>query len=273
MNRKKKIIIKIISVFVTVLTLSLIIFYAFTFFGGGEKLIQDFQKWSSENMLLACGLYLLITPIVNIVPGISSMFFITIANMMLNDKTTPGMIQAFLLADVGMLLSTIVLFLIGRTAGKKVIGWVIGEEEYQKATYLLTIGGKASLPFVYLFPFFPDDAMSFVCGCTNMKFSYNLINAVIFRSVGVFSVCFIGRDFFDYSSFLWWHWVLVAVGILLCLFLLFLIVRAYYRYLRKKDEGPRYLLIMGLSTIVKKKEKDIIYGKSSHKIEKGNQNG
>ena len=83
-----------------------------------------------------------------------------------------------------------------------------------------------------------------------MKFSYNLINAVIFRSVGVFSVCFIGRDFFDYSSFLWWHWVLVAVGILLCLFLLFLIVRAYYRYLRKKNEGPRYLLIMGLSTIV-----------------------
>lgn len=223
-----------------------LLYYIFTLLGGQSKLMEMLQKWSKENMLLACSMYLILVPVVNIIPGISSMFFITLANMMLNDKTTLGMFHSFLLADAGIILSSTLLFLLGRWFGKKLLGWVIGKEDFDKAEYLLTTGGKACLPFFYLLPFFPDDTICFVCGCTKMSFMFNFINVILFRSVGVLTICFLGTDFFDYKSFTWYQWVGIVIALIIFLIVLFFIIRAIYRHLRKKQEGLIYTLTNGL---------------------------
>lgn len=120
--KTKKTIIKAVSVFVVLLSLLLVSYYLFNLFGGQGKLMNDFQNWVKENLVLACFHFLIISPLVNIIPGISSIFFITLANIMLNDQTVKGMFRAFLLADSSVILTSTILFLLGRLAGKRVVG-------------------------------------------------------------------------------------------------------------------------------------------------------
>ena len=244
---------KLIKFLIRLLTLALVVgglfllgYYIFSLLGGKTKLREDIQKWTKENTFLGCFIYLVLSPVINLIPGISSIFFITLANRMLNDKTPIGRLYSFLLCDSSVMLTTVLLFLVGRTIGKKAIGWLIGEEDYQKAKNLLNVGGKAALPFVYLFPFFPDDTMSFVCGRSDISFAYNFVTALIFRSAGVLCCCILGTDFFDYKSFSWWMWLLVGIAFLLMLGIILLAIRRYYIHLKHRQCGIKYDLIRGL---------------------------
>lgn len=252
----KSVLLKTLTVAITIFIIAFVAFYLFNLLGGESKLMEEFQLWTKENLVLACFLYLILTPLINIIPGISSIFFITLANMMLNDKTVQGMWNSFFLADGGVILSSIFLFTLGKTVGKKLLRWVSGNKEYKEAEKIITYGGKAAIPFVYLFPLFPDDTICFIAGCTNMSFLYNIINVLIFRSVGVFVTCFFGTDFFDYKNFTWWQWLIFISCAIIAALLIFFISRAYYRYLRKKEEGNIYPLTRGLKTKINKMQKE-----------------
>jgi len=238
--------IRILTVFICFVGLLVLGYYIFALLGGKAKLRDDIQKWTKENLALGCFLYLALGPIVNLVPGISSIFFITLANRRLNDKTPLGMSYAFLLADASVLLTTVFLFLMGRIVGKKAVGWRIGQEEYEKRKRALNIGGKAALPFIYLFPAFPDDTMSFVCGRSDISLGYNFLMALLFRSIGVLCCCVLGTDFFDYKSFTWWMWLIALFCFLTAALLMILAVKAYYSYLKRKECGIKYDLVKGL---------------------------
>lgn len=239
----KKIIVKSLTVIITLGIVLIIIYYIFNLLGGKSKLIEDFQKWSIDNLYLASLIYLIAVPLINLIPGISSMFFITIANIMLNDQTTKGLISSFILADLGVILSSSFLFLMGRYVGKKIIDWIIGKEEFEKAQRILTIGGKACLPFVYLLPLFPDDTISFVCGTSKMSFKYNFINVILFRSIGVFAICFLGSDFFDYKNLQPIEWCSLFILFIMIAILCILIAIYYYHYLKKKEEKKLAILL------------------------------
>lgn len=252
-KRIKTILIKSLTVLVTLAGIAILLYTLFNTYIGETGLKKDFLKWTEENLWLAYFLFLFLTPLINIIPGISSIFFISLANLLFNNNTVEGMFRAFFAALGSTLLSTAFLFLLGKWGGKRVVKWIIGEKDYEKGTKILTYGGKACLPFVYLLPFFPDDTISFLCGMTNMSFSYIMINALIFRGIGVFLLCFFGTNLIDYSSFSWWQWLVAIIGGIIILAVVLYLVVLYYRYLRRKEEGRKYLLTMGLNT--KKKER------------------
>ena len=97
---------KLIKFLIRLLTLALVVggifllgYYIFSLLGGKTKLREDIQKWTKENTFLGCFIYLVLSPVINLIPGISSIFFITLANRMLNDKTPLGRLYSFLLCD------------------------------------------------------------------------------------------------------------------------------------------------------------------------------
>lgn len=247
-NSKKKTITKLLSVLFILIMVCLVMYFLFNMVIGKNKIMQDFQNWSNNNAYLAAFLYLILTPIINIIPGISSVFFISLANMMFNDRTTEGMIKAGLLSSGGVLLSSILLFMLGRWFGKRLIGWIIGKDDYDKAEMIVTAGGKVCLPFVYLLPFFPDDTICFACGCTSMSFMYNLVNVLLFRTIGCFMISFFGTDYIAYSSFTAWQWVLFILFFIILMAVLFLVSKKYYAHLMKKKYGNLYTLTKGLKT-------------------------
>lgn len=106
-----------------------------------------------------------------------------------------GSLKAFLLCGVSVFISSIIMFLMGRFAGKKVAIKLVGEDSLKKAQDLIDVKSKIALPLMFMFPIFPDDALCMVAGMTKMKFSYFSIITLIFRNIGIATICFLGSDF------------------------------------------------------------------------------
>ncbi len=170
------------------------------------------------------------------------MFFISLGNLIFNDKTVIGMIRTFIVLSISVVSTSSLMFLIGRFGGKKLISLLIDDKEIEKSKHLLTIGGKASLPLMYLLPGFPDDTLALVVGMTDMSFLYNFVCTILFRLTGVFTITFLGSNFIPFDKFtplIWFLFIFICIiGVLILLF----ITLKYYQYLRKKDEGLRYEL-------------------------------
>jgi uncharacterized membrane protein YdjX (TVP38/TMEM64 family) len=252
MKKKKnlnKIALRALTIIVSLASFLVVCYYLFNLFVGEGKLVADFQKWANESPALAYCLFLFLSPLINIVPGISSIFFLTLGNLLFNDKTPWGMSRTFLICSASVLLTSSIMFIIGRFGGKKAVEWIIGKESSDKAKRLLTLGGKAALPMMYLLPFFPDDTLSLVAGMTEMKFSYNFICTLIFRNIGVLTICVLGTDFLDYKHFTPLMWVGFIAVILVLFLICSLLSYLYYRYLRYKEEGRHYLLTQSLNIV------------------------
>ena len=234
--------IKFLTIILTVISLLVIVFFIFRTFSGESKLNNFFFNFYQKNKVLTYFLFLVISPLVNLLPGISSMFFISLGNLIFNDKTVIGMIRTFIVLSISVVSTSSLMFLIGKFGGKKLISLLIDDKEIEKSKHLLTIGGKASLPLMYLLPGFPDDTLALVVGMTDMSFLYNFVCTILFRLTGVFTITFLGSNFIPFDKFtplIWFLFILICIiGVLILLF----ITLKYYQYLRKKDEGLRYEL-------------------------------
>lgn len=242
-SRRRKTVLRLLVVAITLLFGVLLLAYLANLFLGEGRITAFFQEFTKENKALSYVLYLVLTPLINIVPGISSMFSIGLANMLFNYKTPKDMAITFLLCAASVLLTSTIMFLIGRYGGKKIVRWILGRDEQEKIQKYLTLGGKAIVPVMYLLPFFPDDTLSLVIGLTNVSFLYNLVCTLLFRNFGVLFMCVLGTDFLDYSSFSPLAWTVLVLLFLLALSVLSFLSLLYYRHLRFKEDGIGYYLI------------------------------
>lgn len=281
LRRRVQTLVKAVSVLLIILFAVILLAYLSNLFLGEGELTEFFQKWTKENRALSYVLYLVIAPLINIIPGISSMFTIALANMLFNYKTPTDMTITFGLCATTVVLTSSLMFLIGRLGGKRIVEWIAGKESTEKFQRYLTLGGKAVIPMMYTLPFFPDDTLCLIAGMTDMSFLYNFVCTLVFRNFGVLFMCVLGTDFFDYSSFSIGTWCLVVVLFLLLLALLSFLSYLYYRHLRYREEGRLFLLVSGLRAkslweVRKARKKDLpaiadLYEKGRKSmLEKGN---
>lgn len=92
-----------------------------------------------------------------------------------------------LLCALATLIISFINYFIGRRFGKRFGDKLIGAEEMAKAENFLNTRGTVYLPVMFLFPFFPDDALCLVAGASKMKFWYFSLVTLITRPIGVFT--------------------------------------------------------------------------------------
>ncbi|MDE6677137.1 MAG: TVP38/TMEM64 family protein, partial [Clostridia bacterium] len=120
----------------------------------------------------------------------------------------------------GILIGSLVAFLIGRYAGYRVVAWMVGKETLDK--WLKKVKGKDRLflSAMFLLPVFPDDILCFVAGISSMSVWYFFAIILISRVLAIFTT--------SYSITLiplntWWGlltWgILIALVIVLFIFL------------------------------------------------------
>ena len=133
-----------------------------------------------------------------------------------------GAWQGFIISTVSVFLASSLMFLIGNTLGEQVAGKIVGKDSLQKAQNLLDMKSKMLLPLMFLFPVFPDDALCMVAGMTKMKYWYFAIVALIFRTIGIATICFLGSGFINWAALSLVDWfVLINV----CAFDIFFIFK------------------------------------------------
>lgn len=201
MEKKKKIL-KIVLLFGILILISCLICLALfltnvIYWDNGTGFNQELfsvikGKWYSWLIFLI--LQIIFTTLLCFAPGGSMSFILVgVALFGANRKT-------FILCFSGVLISSITMDLLGRFGGVKVIKWLVGEEDYNKADILIKNKGISYIPLMYLFPLFPDDAICMVAGMLKVNPLFHYLSILICRGIGVATIVF-GISLIPYQEF------------------------------------------------------------------------
>ncbi len=148
--------------------------------------------------------------------------------------------KAFILSTVCIFIASIAQYWIGRRIGVRPFKWVIGEKDYEKAVKVT--GSPTIIGLALLLPYFPDSLVCFLAGASKNKFSSFWIIALIMRSVGVASICFVSSSVLNLAT---WQLAITNIGLVPTLCIMFsaavsfiaLIVALFFagRWLEKKN--------------------------------------
>ena len=150
--------------------------------------------------------------------------FITIAGTLVFGPWT-----TFFLSFFAVMVGSVIMFYIGRKAGRKFLNWLAGAEEADKWIERMS-HGKYLFFLMMVFPLFPDDILCVVAGMTKMSFKYFFITNLIARSMGIACTVFFGSG--SVIPFSGWGLIVWGIIILAVVTLFYLSVK----YQNKIDE-------------------------------------
>lgn len=135
--------------------------------------------------------------------------FVTIAGAVIF-----GRWQAFLMSYIAIMIGSIIMFWIGRKAGRPFLYWLVGKETGEMWIKRLS-NGKYLFFLMMLFPMFPDDILCVVAGITNMSFPFFFWTNLLARGLGTLCTVYLGS-----GAIIPYHgWGLVVWGILIVVML------------------------------------------------------
>ena len=171
-----------------------------------------------------CIIYVLLQCIMStllcVIPGVS-MAFILIGNGIYDHAW-----QAFVLSFIGVLVTSLFMYSVGRFGGYRLCEKMLGAGDCQKAAELLRNHGTVYFPLMMAFPVFPDDALTMIAGTFKMKLSWFIPSIVLGRGIGVAMITF-GFSLIPFNRFTgFYDW---AVFITVCAFWVIIIFKLAHR--------------------------------------------
>lgn len=183
---KRRKIIRLLIALLVIISISVGLFFLFQ--GLGITDINKLQEWISSTGGWSIVVFLLVqvafTTLLSFVP-VASMSFILLGVALFGSNW-----KTFLICFAGVILSSVLMDLIGRFGGSKLIKILIGEQDYNEASELVQEKGMVYVPVMYLLPLFPDDAICMVVGATKMNFWVHLLEIVLCRGIGCATIVF-----------------------------------------------------------------------------------
>ena len=235
LRHKKSIIngILFIIALIVISFVSMLILQAFgiLYYDDGLCLNQDlFRSFTNSwyGWLIIIGMQVLITTLLSFIPGASMAFILMIQAMF--EKPW----QAFLIAFIGVLLSSLIMYITGRLGGFKICKKLLGEEDAEKASKLLNKNGLVYFPLMMMFPVFPDDALVMIAGTLKLNLKWFIPSIVFGRGIGIATIVF-GLGNIPYDKFTTiWHWVIFILVCVTFLLTVFYSAHLFNKYLEKK---------------------------------------
>ncbi len=127
-----------------------------------------------------------------------------------------GPLLGSLYSLAGIVIGSLVAFLIGRYAGLRVCAWLVGQDTLEKWLQKIKGKDKLLLTAMFLLPVFPDDVLCFVAGFSSMSVWYFLAVILVSRVLAIFTTSYsITLIPFDtWWGLLIWGVLLVLVAVL-----------------------------------------------------------
>ncbi len=101
-----------------------------------------------------------------------------------------GPFKGAVISFIGIYSGSVTAFFIGRKFGLKVVKYLVGKKNLEKARLLAQGKDKIMLTAMFLLPFFPDDLLCFVSGLSSMSERYFLSVVALSRLVSVFTTAY-----------------------------------------------------------------------------------
>ena len=234
--RNKKTIFRTVLLLLTLFVVSLISMLVLWAFGiiyieDGIKLnihlFNDFKNsWYGWVAIIL--IQVALTTLLCFVPAFSMAFILLIQALFDN------MWQAFIISFIGVMLTSLFMYLTGRFGGYKLCRRVLGDKDCQKASELLNNKGAVFFPLMMLFPMFPDDALVMIAGTLKMSLAWFVPSIVVGRGIGIATIVF-GLGTIPYDKFTTpWHWIgfIALCAVFICA--VFLAAFKFNAYLEKR---------------------------------------
>ncbi|MCL2751650.1 MAG: VTT domain-containing protein [Firmicutes bacterium] len=151
---------------------------------------------------------------------------------------------ALVMCVIGVWLASMLLFCLGRYAGRNVLYWLFNKEKLERSLEWVTQKGTTKLPALFLIPFMPNDLLCVACGASKLTFWAFLLIIIPCRAVEtLLMLCYpyvgqffiTGRDIRDVLMF----FNLVIVDIVLIV----LYYRALVKLFRKTILRKKYVAV------------------------------
>lgn len=147
-----------------------------------------------------------------------------------------GPFWAFVLSVIGTYAGSLIAFYLGRTFGKKLVSWMVGEETCKKYADILERKGKGIFIIMLLFPFFPDDILCMVAGITSMSAKFFIISMALTRPIMIAAYAFLGSgEIIPFSGAGIPIWIALFAGAVL----LFLLTSAIRKRIENSPKKPK----------------------------------
>ncbi len=199
LNKAKKTVYKLLVLFVAAISLVTFSLYFIKITGFLDKIdsVEDFREYISSFGGYAVVLFIVMQFLQVVILPIPS--FITVgAGVLLF-----GAFKGSLFSCVGIILGSMLAFFLGRVFGVRIARWLFGEENLNKWLNKIKGKDKIALTFMFLFPFFPDDLLCFVCGITSMSICFFTIMIFVTRIITVFVCSYsMNNSIIPYNT--WW---------------------------------------------------------------------
>ena len=91
---------------------------------------------------------------------------------------------------IGIMIGSLVAFLIGRYAGYRVVAWIVGQETLEKKKKKIKGKDKLFLSAMFVLPVFPDDVLCFIAGLSSMSLVFFLVVIIISRILAIFTTSY-----------------------------------------------------------------------------------
>lgn len=160
-----------------------------------REFVMGFGVWAPLVFFLSQVLQVIISPIPGNITGLVG-------------GAAFGWLTGFLLNGSGILLGSIIAFYLARALGQTIVVRLIGQEVFNKYNNIFQGKFLFGLFLLFLFPFFPDDALCFLAGLSSLPFPIFLILILIGRLPGMLVAALAGAGVFVFSLY---QWVIVGV--------------------------------------------------------------
>ncbi len=239
-NNSKKLL-KLLLIIGSLIALSLVAFLILSAFGivsyeGGDMVLNQelFESFRDSwyGWIIIILLQIVITTLLCFIPGASMAF------IMLLTVLYPNHLSAFLIAFIGVMSSSCLMYITGRIGGYNVCKKLLGEEDCKKASDLLNNKGLIFFPLMMVFPIFPDDAIVMISGTLKMSLKWFIPSIVIGRGIGIATITF-GLTSIPFDKFTTpWHWIGFILACALGICLVFFLAFKLNKYLQSKNSQP-----------------------------------
>jgi len=128
--------------------------------------------------------------------------------------------KVFLTSWISIWVATLLLYLIGRFGGAKLLDWILGDKEKTEKCSNFLKKGWFFYPLGMLLPL-PDDIITTLAGVSRMNFIFVAVCALFTRAVDV--ACSVWG--WGYLTKFWWGWVILVTGIILLGVLTFILYK------------------------------------------------
>lgn len=201
-EKRKKLIIDALMVLGVLIVFSLMSILVLSSFGvvsfdGGikfnESLFNSFKN-SWYGFIIFILFQTVLTIFLCVVPGASMAFIILSTNIYELSW------QAFIISFTSVLISSTVMYMIGKFGGYKLCVKLLGKEDCEKSIAMLRSKSTVYFPLMMMFPIFPDDALVMMAGTLKMKMKFFIPSIIIGRGIGIATIVF-GFSIIPFETF------------------------------------------------------------------------